>query len=612
VPPQPAPSPPIPSGRGPNGREWGDTVPLSGRAGAIVTELFSQTETPSQGYDGFLSPTEIEFAASVINKYPTVQSMPDLSKIPIESPVDQADIMLAKGERLGAIRVGPLLPFQVQTLQSQIAKIVNQPFDEISQEKGVGKYGLTCYQLEVGGYVKPGTSDRYIDLNPIEFEKVMSSPSIWTGKNGVRSLDAYLIAENLQDSTNNNLLDAGYNGLVAAGIIEPPPEREVTYDKSWIYTNTGLQPLGASSIFMRDENGTIGTGTFSLVPTAYYESLTSGVTTEDATSNQDLGLYNFNNVKSGVVKQLYQDYGALVTASGKFGPEVTSLWASAGTVDVFNGVIQNVIDTTNGVNVALNQLGGVGSLYNGAISTTNPLSAASNVSRSIYGQYARYGQNQNYVGLRGTSAIPNSVVQQLLTPMTQIGGAMSVYGKSAQYAMNFADQTGALGDLFSFNSLSDFAADFTAGTDPVDFLISQLNGSGNLLTGFTDVNQFINQIGSFSSIFNSLNLASAFGSLGNLLGGLQIFGNLFGGNNIFTSNIELGIGYSDTVDRATVDVSSQNILGDPKIPQPIYGYPGDFWLRIIFDLVRANSKLSDSAKLGDAFISGASNITIRG
>lgn len=627
-PPIPNPIPPIPivppyvppektdyDGRQRDTRPWDGAVPLDGRAGAVITDLYTKTESTNQGFDGYLSPTEIEFAASVLAKYPAVLAMANLAGVPIEEPVDQADVILAKGDRISPISVGTLLPFQVQALQSQIINLVNQPADQISQEKGVGKFGLSCYQLEVAGYVKPGTSAKYIDIDPVDFEKIMNSPAIWTGKNGVRSLDSYLAAENLQDSTNNLLLGTGYSGLVASGVIDPPPEREVSYDTSWVYTNTGLQPLGASSIFMRRENGEIGTGTFSLVPTAYYESLDSGVTTEDATTNQDLASYNFNNVRNNVVKSLYQDIGALTTAAGKFGPEPAALWASSGTVDVYNNILRNAIDETNSRNILLNQLGGAASLYNGAISTVNPAVASSEFAASPYNSYNRYGVSQNYNGLSGSSALPESVVQQLITPMTQLSGAMSVYGKSAQYAMNFTDQITPLGDLYSFNSLTDF---FSEGGDIVDYMIAGLSGNGSLFNGGTInglLGQSLNQItglSGFGSMSSILSLANMFGNLGSLMGALQIFGNLFGGNNAFVSNTELGIGYSDTVDRDTVDMASQKILGDPKIPQPVYSYPGNFWMNIIIDIAKANQSLSDAARQGDAFLSGSGNVFYRG
>jgi hypothetical protein len=124
----------------------------------------------------------------------------------------------------------------------------------------------------------------------------------------------------------------------------------------------------------------------------------------------------------------------------------------------------------------------------------------------------------------------------------------------------------------------------------------------NGLNGITDINDI-------SSI---LNFASMFGNLGSLLGSLQIFGNLFGGNNAFTSAIVPGVGYSDTVNRSTVDIASQKILGNPKIPQPIYTYPGNFWSRIINDITKANQSMSDSAKLGDAFVPGVTKIYYSG
>jgi len=129
-------------------------------------------------------------ALAIIQGLPTVSGIPSLTNVPIQTPVDQADIILAKGDSLGPTTVGPLSGFQVQVLEAQIINLVDQPSTDITQDKGIGQYGFNCYQLEKIGYVKPGTSARLLDTHPDDFMSVMNSPSIWTGLNGATSLDA--------------------------------------------------------------------------------------------------------------------------------------------------------------------------------------------------------------------------------------------------------------------------------------------------------------------------------------------------------------------------------------------------------------------------------------
>jgi len=59
--------------------------------------------------------------------------------------------------------LGPLTASQVQSLVAQAAVAANQPSNVLSSE-GVGKYKFTGPQLEAMGYLKPGTSCRYLDL----------------------------------------------------------------------------------------------------------------------------------------------------------------------------------------------------------------------------------------------------------------------------------------------------------------------------------------------------------------------------------------------------------------------------------------------------------------
>jgi hypothetical protein len=339
------------------------------------------------------------------------------------------------------------------------------------------------------------------------------------------------------------------------------------------------------------------------------------VTTENATTNEDLASYNFTALKKNVVNELTNNTGALVMASGKFGPEPASLWAGTGTTTNLEIVVRSAIDTTNNRNILLNQLGGAASLYNGSISTTNPItSIAVNTVSDSFTSFARNSLSQNYNGVAGGSGISPSVTDQLIIPVTQIASSMNIYGKAAQSAMNFVNQSIPTREIISFVEASDIVSGLVGSGSITDNLINGLSGSSIIDGNFSGLLG-----GQLSGVFNQLpglgnlnmssiiSLAGAFGNLGSVLGALQIFGNLFGGNNIFTSGIELGIGYSDTVDRDTVDSSCQRLLNNPKIPQPIYGYPGDFWLKIITDLARANGQLSDAAKLGDAFVAGISN-----
>ena len=147
---------------------------------------------------------------SVVNGLPTVATLPSLTNIPVTNPVTSADYLQVNTNAingqfsLGQTEIGPLSPVQVQTLMGQLASIVDQPANTVTQQKGIGKYGFNCQQLERAGIIKPGFCDRYCPVdpttqqNPDNFVEIMSTTSGYTG-NGVTSLSDITSNEALQN-----------------------------------------------------------------------------------------------------------------------------------------------------------------------------------------------------------------------------------------------------------------------------------------------------------------------------------------------------------------------------------------------------------------------------
>ena len=218
---------------------------------------------------------------AVVSGLPIVTPLPPLINVAIENPITQEDVATVTNG-LGPLPVGPLSPVEVQTLEAQKINILGQPYFIITREKGIGKYGFNCIQLEKTGYVKPSTSQIYLGVisetqpNPENFIAVMSSPSIWTGKNGVTSLEAILTNEELQNQIYNELMLLGYKALVASGTIV---ERNTT----------------AVDVMTATE----------------YKDNTPYTKTLDAVDNKLIG-----------------EQGALVNLSATYGPEATTAWAN--------------------------------------------------------------------------------------------------------------------------------------------------------------------------------------------------------------------------------------------------------------------------------------------
>lgn len=101
---------------------------------------------------------------------------------------------------------------------AQASRLVGQGPAAISNTLGVGKFGLDCNQLELAGLVKPGTATKYLASGTNSLTSVLSSPSVWTGKNGVKDLGSLLSSVPSQDKIQQTLMNTGLNNVQSLGI----------------------------------------------------------------------------------------------------------------------------------------------------------------------------------------------------------------------------------------------------------------------------------------------------------------------------------------------------------------------------------------------------------
>jgi hypothetical protein len=95
---------------------------------------------------------------------------------------------------------------------------VNQPATEVTNENGLGTYGLTADQLQQAGLIKPGTAE-LINQNPANLVSILSSPTVWTGKGGATDLDSILTNPTLQSIAQQSSLASSYNQLSQLGVV---------------------------------------------------------------------------------------------------------------------------------------------------------------------------------------------------------------------------------------------------------------------------------------------------------------------------------------------------------------------------------------------------------
>jgi hypothetical protein len=101
---------------------------------------------------------------------------------------------------------------------AQASKLVGQGASTISNALGAGKFGLDASQLERAGLVKPGTAAAFLAAGANDLTSVLKSPTVWTGKDGVKGLDGLLGNTGLQDKVQQGLMKTGLNDLKSIGI----------------------------------------------------------------------------------------------------------------------------------------------------------------------------------------------------------------------------------------------------------------------------------------------------------------------------------------------------------------------------------------------------------
>jgi hypothetical protein len=251
--------------------------------------------------------------------------LPTLSNIPLVNPINQADVV-----NIGFTpdSVGPLDPTTVKALLAQLVAQVDQPADVVTQEIGLGQYGLSLSQLERAGVVKAGIAARFgnddpIDMpNPSNFVALLKTPTIWTGKDGLNSINDLLSNPIKQGQIQVDLMKQSFTSLTAAGLITNPAGAPVNLNTGQVFTQVNgaigsLQTLSPQALLTGVNN----------VQTAV---LNVGTNIGNAVSSLGTNITNSANAAIGqasaVATQVKENVGALVQNASKFGTQATDLW----------------------------------------------------------------------------------------------------------------------------------------------------------------------------------------------------------------------------------------------------------------------------------------------
>ena len=143
---------------------------------------------------------------------------------PVTTTLTTAAFSKVTAGRSALPAVAPLGPMSVPEVNGVLAQAqlsVNQPADKISNNKGVGSFGLDAQQLENAGYIKPGTAalvGRQDATDPPTLQQVLKSPTVWTGKDGIKNVTDLLKNPGKQSLIQQDLMAKGVAGLGAVGI----------------------------------------------------------------------------------------------------------------------------------------------------------------------------------------------------------------------------------------------------------------------------------------------------------------------------------------------------------------------------------------------------------
>ncbi len=138
-----------------------------------------------------------------------------ISKVPVTDGINTADFVK---QSVSLPSLGNLTSTDIRSGMAQAAKLVGQATDKITNTSGVGKFGFDGAQLEAAGILKPGITAQYLQSGVNQLTSVLKSPTVFTGKDGIKSLTDLLGSESKQNTIQQGLMSQGLAGLKQLGI----------------------------------------------------------------------------------------------------------------------------------------------------------------------------------------------------------------------------------------------------------------------------------------------------------------------------------------------------------------------------------------------------------
>ena len=142
----------------------------------------------------------------------------------------------------------------------------------------VGKYQFGTAALIETGYVKPGTKT-------LKGHAALDDPSVWTGKNGVKSKQDWLANQAAQESAMDSLMEKNYNTLKRIGVpIDTLPDQE---KGGLIAASHLVGPGGAKKYYNGIDSADAYGSTASKYYKEGYKAVSGKLPTEGSTPSKD-------------------------------------------------------------------------------------------------------------------------------------------------------------------------------------------------------------------------------------------------------------------------------------------------------------------------------------
>jgi len=460
-----------------------------GLAGLRPGDVISAATQAATGLRSALSQVGIKLPSSID------QSFAQLRNVQLTNPMSAADFVKQAAPNFS---LGPLSNADVQGLLSQAAAQTAQLATAVTTDKGIGKFGLDISKLENTGFVKPGTAQSYAlapapavsqrdideagkinaeggDVTPEQVARNRQltsflTPSVFTGKNGVASLQTVLSNEAVQNSIQGTVLKQSYDLLTRTGITQGLSVERLgglvqTASKFDVKTAVdfakGVQINNISQVQLTAKAGEYAT--------SFVNKLGSGIQTQTANlgtlAGQVGNIQNINDLSSlsgalgGNLTGLASEIGKLSSLPG-VGGQLASLAGTVGRIGGAAGQVNGVIGQLSSIS---GQLGNLSSI-SGQLGNLNNIASLAKGFTNIAGAVgSAVGLVQGLFGGRGGSIYAGTVrprgVSSTVNRSTVDASINAILGNAKIPTPTFAPQSSQiLTGLAELKSLSGLAA----------------------------------------------------------------------------------------------------------------------------------------------------------